>query len=226
MSGFHMERAGSISVAKSVKDEASREGTRKLSAKEYAGHDETGELADTSECDKIYMSDGSSVDARIEEITDTHVRYRKCPMKDGPLFSVSHEKIEKIVFRDGSEYVPDIPEEPKAKEKTPEEKKLEEYKEERKKEANEAKLERIEKRQTGKEINIAATLSWVAGIIMFIPATIVMHWIFIPAMLFFLLSLILGAKGIGRKRMGLGIAALVISIIFLTACLIAFIVAF
>lgn len=59
-----------------------------------------GRLADT--CDVIFFRNGEEVSARVIEITEQEVSYRKCGMSDGPLFVSLKKDIFMIKYSNGS----------------------------------------------------------------------------------------------------------------------------
>lgn len=52
--------------------------------------------------DIITKTDGSKVEAKVEEITDTSVRYRKASNPTGPLYSIPLTSVQTIVYENGS----------------------------------------------------------------------------------------------------------------------------
>jgi len=51
--------------------------------------------------DVITMTDGSSIKAKVEEITDSAVKYRKHTNPAGPIYTISLDAVSKIVYSNG-----------------------------------------------------------------------------------------------------------------------------
>lgn len=52
--------------------------------------------------DVITLIDGSSIEAKVEEITDVAVKYRKFANLSGPVYSIKLEKVSKIAYHNGA----------------------------------------------------------------------------------------------------------------------------
>jgi Domain of unknown function (DUF4190) len=52
-------------------------------------------------CDLIYLQDGNEISAKVSEITDTEIKYKKCSNLDGPNITISKSKIWKIKYANG-----------------------------------------------------------------------------------------------------------------------------
>lgn len=58
--------------------------------------------ASVSAQDIITKSDGSTIQAKVEEITDTNVRYHRFDNLSGPIYSIPLTSISKIVYENGA----------------------------------------------------------------------------------------------------------------------------
>lgn len=230
-SGYHIEFRGN-QQAKGTNDTKQQEyakqaGSMKHETAEYAFLDDNSILqsplsispvvsrADSNmvnpvndlTCDKIYFSDRTSIDAIISEITDTHIKYKKCNNPDGPLYTVSIDKINLIKFANGDEFIPELPEETLD---TPQKNKPSESSEDARPIAG-ANI-------AGFILTIFAYIFFMVGL--FIP-NITFGIVFLSlALILSFVGLITGATGIKKRWKGLGISALIIGlIIFILALL-------
>lgn len=57
----------------------------------------------TEECgDEINFRDGSVVKAKVVEVNEDNIKYRKCDNLEGPLFTVKKDNVESIKYKNGS----------------------------------------------------------------------------------------------------------------------------
>jgi len=57
--------------------------------------------------DLIIMLDGAVIEAKVIEVTQTNVKYKKCNNVNGPTYTTALEKIERIQYKDGSQDIVD-----------------------------------------------------------------------------------------------------------------------
>lgn len=55
--------------------------------------------------DIIYLKDGSTVKAKISEINDGDVKYKRFDNPEGPTYTISRDRAEKVVFENGVEEI-------------------------------------------------------------------------------------------------------------------------
>ena len=56
-------------------------------------------------CDMIVLKSGNEIEAVVEEVGETTVRYRKCNNKSGPFYTISKDKVFMIKYANGSKDV-------------------------------------------------------------------------------------------------------------------------
>ncbi|MBX3165422.1 MAG: DUF4190 domain-containing protein [Bacteroidetes bacterium] len=59
----------------------------------------------TTTCDVVVMRSGSEIQAKVLEITQTEVKYKKCTMPDGPLFVVRKNDVFMMRYANGTKEV-------------------------------------------------------------------------------------------------------------------------
>lgn len=52
-------------------------------------------------CDSIFLINGQIIEAKILEVNDIEIKYKKCSFTDGPVFIIKKEIIEKITYKNG-----------------------------------------------------------------------------------------------------------------------------
>lgn len=57
--------------------------------------------------DLIIMLDGAVIEAKVLEVNQTNVKYKKCNNINGPTYTTTLEKIERIQYKDGSQDIVD-----------------------------------------------------------------------------------------------------------------------
>jgi hypothetical protein len=55
------------------------------------------------ECDNIILKNGEAINAKVTEITDNEVKYKKCHNLNGPTYSVSKSEVSVIKYVNGTE---------------------------------------------------------------------------------------------------------------------------
>jgi hypothetical protein len=155
------------------------------------------------DCDLIIMMDDTQIKAKVLEITETQIKYKKCSYQDGPTFTQSLTDVNHIKFANGEFFIPEIKEDEDLNTNKPAVK-------------------------SGKFDGGPS----VAGLVFSILATVFsiitwfFSWIFtIPGLVMGLLAIILGAVGSKRKYLkGMGVYSLVMGIITFIVSLIALII--
>lgn len=157
----------------------------------------------SDDCDLIIMMDDAQIKAKVLEITETQIKYKKCSYQDGPTFTQSLSDVNHIKFANGEVFIPEIKEDGASNSDKPSVK-------------------------SGKFDGGPS----VAGLVFSILATVfsVITWFFswiftIPGLVMGLLAIILGAIGSKRKNLkGMGVYSLVMGIITFVVSLIALII--
>ena len=54
-------------------------------------------------CDEIDLYGGEKIQAKVLEVTETAIKYRKCENLDGPIYSVSRSDVKAITYSNGTE---------------------------------------------------------------------------------------------------------------------------
>lgn len=61
------------------------------------------ESSDSIKCDQIILINGDEIEAKIIEITENTVKYKKCDFLDGPVYTITKSKIFKIKYSNNSQ---------------------------------------------------------------------------------------------------------------------------
>ena len=51
--------------------------------------------------DKIYKRDGEHIDAKVTEVTNDEIKYKKFTYLDGPTFTISKSEVVMIIYENG-----------------------------------------------------------------------------------------------------------------------------
>ncbi|TVR37160.1 MAG: DUF4190 domain-containing protein [Cryomorphaceae bacterium] len=54
-------------------------------------------------CETILLVDGSRISAKILEINDNEIRYKRCDYQDGPTITISVNKVDRVIYPNGVE---------------------------------------------------------------------------------------------------------------------------
>lgn len=59
-------------------------------------------ITSNDSCDNIILKDGTEISAKVEEISESIIKYRRCDNLSGPLYSISKSKVFMIKYSNGN----------------------------------------------------------------------------------------------------------------------------
>ncbi|MFN6379324.1 MAG: hypothetical protein ACK4WD_08610 [Flavobacteriales bacterium] len=110
--GFHIEsRLFTNETSKISTDEVSvKESGISVNTLETSSHEESvnvlketvESVIDSIACDTLLLKDGTKLMVKVESISDSEVRYKKCSNINGPVYIESSKKVDYIAYSNGS----------------------------------------------------------------------------------------------------------------------------
>jgi hypothetical protein len=185
--GFYIETTKNVKKNRKGGDETTTDTTSQAAPKEGIAGDS---LSHNAKCDEVVLEDGTRIEARVLEVSEQKIRYRKCSLPDGPVYVCRMSGIKEITYRDGEKY--------SSPEKPPKEK---------------SAVIKPKKEKVREPLPVDNLLAFILSIVAFVCMILglsVLWYFAIGAAILGLVAVVIGATGLQKRFKGFAIAAVII----------------